>query len=50
MAANTGFNAPCEPSRWKAKGLLTGFTDLLPLGKPACGRQGRVGGIKEIED
>ena len=26
MGAKTGFNAPCESSRWRAKGLLTGFT------------------------
>jgi len=26
MGANTGFNGPCKPSRWRAKGLLTGFT------------------------
>ena len=24
--ANTGFNAPCEPPRWKVKDFLTGFT------------------------
>jgi len=24
--ANTGFNAPCEPPRWKVEDFLTGFT------------------------
>jgi len=24
--ANTGFKAPCEPSRWKVEDLLTGLT------------------------
>ena len=24
--ANTGFKAPCEPSRWKVEHLLMGFT------------------------
>jgi len=27
--ANTGFKAPCEPSRWKVEHLLTGFTISL---------------------
>src|SRR4030066_2601324 len=27
---NTGFNAPCEPPRWKVEDFLTGFTLLLP--------------------
>jgi hypothetical protein len=27
--ANTGFNAPCEPPRWKVEDFLTGFTFLL---------------------
>jgi integrase len=27
--ANTGFKALCEPSRWKVKDLLTGFTKGL---------------------
>jgi hypothetical protein len=26
FGTNTGFNAPCEPSRWKVEDLLTGFT------------------------
>ncbi len=26
FGANTGFKAPCEPSRWKVEDLLTGFT------------------------
>jgi hypothetical protein len=26
FGANTGFKAPCEPSRWKVRDLLTGFT------------------------
>jgi hypothetical protein len=25
FGANTGFKAPCEPSRWKVEDLLTGF-------------------------
>ena len=29
--ANTGFNAPCEPPRWKVEDFLTGFTCLLML-------------------
>jgi hypothetical protein len=29
FGANTGFKAPCEPSRWKVEGLLTGFTIAL---------------------
>ena len=24
--ANTGFNAPCQPPRWKVEDFLTGFT------------------------
>jgi hypothetical protein len=33
FGANTGFKAPCEPSRWKVRDLLTGFTC------PVCGRK-----------
>jgi hypothetical protein len=29
--ANTGFKTLCEPSHWKVKDLLTGFTALLNL-------------------
>jgi hypothetical protein len=27
FSANTGFNARCEPSRWKVEDFLTGFTE-----------------------
>jgi len=27
--ANTGFNAPCEPPRWKVEDFLTGFTAIM---------------------
>ena len=27
--ANTGFNAPCEPPRWKVEDFLTGFTLIV---------------------
>ena len=28
FGANTGFKAPCEPSRWKVEYLLTGFIEM----------------------
>jgi hypothetical protein len=38
FGANTGFKAPCEPSRWKVENLLTGFT-----GKIECWKVGIMG-------
>jgi hypothetical protein len=32
--ATTGFNAPCEPLRWKVEDFLTGFTGIFAL--PVC--------------
>jgi hypothetical protein len=32
--ANTGFNAPCEPPRWKVEDFLTGFTSILEFSIP----------------
>ena len=32
--ANTGFNAPREPPRWKVEDFLTGFTSILEFSIP----------------
>ena len=31
--ANTGFNAPCEPPRWKVEDFLTGFTPVFAISR-----------------
>ena len=48
MAANTGFNAPCEPPRWKVEDFLTGFTPRKFLCKMSAKTQNCLFGPSEI--
>jgi hypothetical protein len=41
FSARTGFNAPCEPTRWKVEDFLTGFAFLSGVTEQVENRKAR---------